>query len=65
MNTFGGSPLLCGIHGNHMKCVKMLLEMELTQQLKLADLAVALSYRSVQKVTESHLWKVFEISRSR
>lgn len=48
MNTFGGSPLLCGIHGNHMKCVKMLLEMELTQQLKLADLAVALSYRSVQ-----------------
>ncbi|XP_012519942.1 PREDICTED: ankyrin repeat family A protein 2 [Propithecus coquereli] len=57
----GGTPLLYAVHGNHVKCVKMLLEngadptIETDSGYNSMDLAVALGYRSVQQVIESHL----------
>ncbi|KAB0394385.1 hypothetical protein E2I00_013366 [Balaenoptera physalus] len=48
----GGTPLLYAVHGNHVKCVKMLLEngadptIETDSGYNSMDLAVALGYRS-------------------
>nr|XP_042117618.1 ankyrin repeat family A protein 2 isoform X2 [Peromyscus maniculatus bairdii] len=62
----GGTPLLYAVHGNHVKCVKMLLEngadptMETDSGYNSMDLAVALGYRSVQQVIESHLLKLLQ-----
>ncbi|XP_008054854.1 ankyrin repeat family A protein 2 [Carlito syrichta] len=62
----GGTPLLYAVHGNHVKCVKMLLEngadptIETDSGYNSMDLAVALGYRSVQQVIESHLLKLLQ-----
>ncbi|EPY86982.1 ankyrin repeat family A protein 2 isoform 1 [Camelus ferus] len=53
----GGTPLLYAVHGNHVKCVKMLLEngadptIETDSGYNSMDLAVALGYRSEQPCT--------------
>ncbi|NWH87099.1 ANRA2 protein, partial [Aegithalos caudatus] len=62
----GGTPLLYAVHGNHVKCVKILLEsgadptIETDAGYNSMDLAVALGYRSVQQVIESHLLKLLQ-----
>ncbi|XP_030910005.1 ankyrin repeat family A protein 2 isoform X3 [Melopsittacus undulatus] len=93
----GGTPLLYAVHGNHVKCVKILLgKQTVTTLLSIIilstacsrqkyeflflfyiesgadptietdagynsmDLAVALGYRSVQQVIESHLLKLLQ-----
>ncbi|KAB1280668.1 Ankyrin repeat family A protein 2 [Camelus dromedarius] len=62
----GGTPLLYAVHGNHVKCVKTLLEngadptIETDSGYNSMDLAVALGYRSVQQVIESHLLKLLQ-----
>uniref|UniRef100_A0A8C6CP94 Ankyrin repeat family A protein 2 n=1 Tax=Moschus moschiferus TaxID=68415 RepID=A0A8C6CP94_MOSMO len=62
----GGTPLLYAVHGNHVKCVKMLLEngadptIETDSGYNSMDLAVSLGYRSVQQVIESHLLKLLQ-----
>ncbi|XP_007533810.1 ankyrin repeat family A protein 2 isoform X2 [Erinaceus europaeus] len=62
----GGTPLLYAVHGNHVQCVQMLLErgadptIETDSGYNSMDLAVALGYRSVQQVIESHLLKLLQ-----
>ncbi|KAM6227517.1 ankyrin repeat family A protein 2 isoform 2-T2 [Spheniscus humboldti] len=62
----GGTPLLYAVHGNHVKCVKILLEsgadptIETDAGYNSMDLAVALGYRSVQQVIESHLLRLLQ-----
>ncbi|XP_059114891.1 ankyrin repeat family A protein 2-like [Peromyscus eremicus] len=62
----GGTPLLYVVHGNHVKCVKMLLEngadptTERDSGHNSMDSAVALGYRSVQQIIESHLLKLLQ-----
>ncbi|NXU51741.1 ANRA2 protein, partial [Turnix velox] len=62
----GGTPLLYAVHGNHVKCVKILLESgadpttETDAGYNSMDLAVALGYRSVQQVIESHLLRLLQ-----
>ncbi|CAJ0937562.1 unnamed protein product [Ranitomeya imitator] len=57
----GGTPLLYAVHGNHVKCVKILLEngadptIETDSGYNSMDLSVALGHRSVQQVIENHL----------
>ncbi|XP_019387807.1 PREDICTED: ankyrin repeat family A protein 2 isoform X1 [Crocodylus porosus] len=62
----GGTPLLYAVHGNHVKCVKILLEngadptIETDSGYNSMDLAVALGHRSVQQVIESHLLRLLQ-----
>ncbi|XP_037060329.1 ankyrin repeat family A protein 2-like [Peromyscus leucopus] len=58
-----GTPLLSAVHGNHVKCVKMLLENGAVPTTgrdsgySSMDSAVALGCRGVQQIIESHLLK--------
>ena len=62
----GGTPLLYAVHGNHVKCVKMLLEngadptIETDSGYNSMDLAVALGYRSGKclRILRFHFSKV-------
>ncbi|XP_031195938.1 DNA-binding protein RFXANK isoform X3 [Mastomys coucha] len=62
----GGTPLLYAVRGNHVKCVEALLARgaDLTTEADSGytpmDLAVALGYRKVQQVMESHILKLFQ-----
>ncbi|XP_021493732.1 DNA-binding protein RFXANK [Meriones unguiculatus] len=71
INTYdwnGGTPLLYAVRGNHVKCVEALLARgaDLTTEADSGytpmDLAVALGYRKVQQVMESHILKLFQSS---
>ncbi|XP_043919881.1 ankyrin repeat family A protein 2 [Protopterus annectens] len=60
----GGIPLLYAVHGNHVKCVRLLLEngadptIETDSGYNALDMAVALGFRSVQQVIEAHILKL-------
>ncbi|CAO2612620.1 DNA-binding protein RFXANK [Lemmus lemmus] len=62
----GGTPLLYAVRGNHVKCVEALLARgaDLTAEADSGytpmDLAVALGFRKVQQVMESHILKLFQ-----
>uniref|UniRef100_A0A8C2LF65 Regulatory factor X-associated ankyrin-containing protein n=1 Tax=Cricetulus griseus TaxID=10029 RepID=A0A8C2LF65_CRIGR len=69
INTYdwnGGTPLLYAVRGNHVKCVEALLARgaDLTTEADSGytpmDLAVALGYRKVQQVMETHILKLFQ-----
>ncbi|KAF6734997.1 Ankyrin repeat family A protein 2 [Oryzias melastigma] len=60
----GGTPLLYAVHGNHVRCVEILLEsgadptMESDSGFNAMDMAVAMGHRNVQQVIEAHLLKL-------
>ncbi|KAJ3604762.1 hypothetical protein NHX12_026814 [Muraenolepis orangiensis] len=60
----GGAPLLYAVHGNHVRCVEILLEsgsdptMESDSGFNAMDMAVAMGHRNVQQVMEAHLLKL-------
>ncbi|XP_072114026.1 ankyrin repeat family A protein 2 [Mobula birostris] len=60
----GGTPLLYAVHGNHVKCVEMLLEYgadptaETDSGFNAMDMAVGLGFKNVQQVIEAHLLKL-------
>lgn len=60
----GGAPLLYAVHGNHVRCVEILLEsgadptIESDSGFNAMDMAVAMGHRNVQQVMEAHLLKL-------
>ncbi|MFT7815629.1 ankyrin repeat family A protein 2 [Arapaima gigas] len=62
----GGAPLLYAVHGNHVRCVEILLEsgadptMESDSGFNAMDMAVAMGHRNVQQVMEGHLLKLLQ-----
>ncbi|XP_012672671.1 ankyrin repeat family A protein 2 isoform X2 [Clupea harengus] len=62
----GGAPLLYAVHGNHVRCVEILLEsgadptMESDSGFNAMDMAVAMGHRHVQQVMEAHLLKLLQ-----
>ncbi|XP_046901097.1 ankyrin repeat family A protein 2 isoform X1 [Hypomesus transpacificus] len=60
----GGAPILYAVHGNHVRCVEILLEsgadptMESDSGFNAMDMAVAMGHRNVQQVMEAHLLKL-------
>ncbi|XP_018592260.1 ankyrin repeat family A protein 2 [Scleropages formosus] len=62
----GGAPLLYAVHGNHVRCVEILLEsgadptMESDSGFNAMDMAVAMGHRNVQQVMEAHLLKLLQ-----
>lgn len=62
----GGAPLLYAVHGNHVRCVEILLDsgsdptMESDSGFNAMDMAVAMGHRHVQQVMESHLLKLLQ-----
>ncbi|XP_037389491.1 ankyrin repeat family A protein 2 isoform X1 [Pygocentrus nattereri] len=62
----GGAPILYAVHGNHVRCVEILLEngadptMESDSGFNAMDMAVAMGHRHVQQVMEAHLLKLLQ-----
>lgn len=62
----GGAPILYAVHGNHVRCVELLLEnggdptMESDSGLNAMDMAVAMGHRHVQQVIEAHMLKLLQ-----
>ncbi|XP_041101885.1 ankyrin repeat family A protein 2-like isoform X1 [Polyodon spathula] len=62
----GGAPLLYAVHGNHVRCVEVLLEsgadptLETDSGFNAMDMAVAMGHRNVQQVMEAHLLKLLQ-----
>uniref|UniRef100_A0A8C8ICI8 Ankyrin repeat family A protein 2 n=1 Tax=Oncorhynchus tshawytscha TaxID=74940 RepID=A0A8C8ICI8_ONCTS len=60
----GGVPVLYAVHGNHLRCVEILLEsgadptIESDSGFNAMDMAVAMGHRNVQQVMEAHLLKL-------
>ncbi|KAM9794432.1 ankyrin repeat family A protein 2 isoform 1-T1 [Syngnathus typhle] len=60
----GGAPLLYAVHGNHIRCVELLLEsgadptVESDSGFNAMDMAVAMGHRNVQQVMEAHLLRL-------
>ncbi|KAK7895881.1 hypothetical protein WMY93_021206 [Mugilogobius chulae] len=60
----GGAPLLYAVHGNHVRCVEILLEsgadptIESDSGFNAMDMAVAMGHRNVQQAMEAHLLKL-------
>uniref|UniRef100_A0A3B4AWR3 Uncharacterized protein n=1 Tax=Periophthalmus magnuspinnatus TaxID=409849 RepID=A0A3B4AWR3_9GOBI len=60
----GGAPLLYAVHGNHVRCVEILLEsgadptVESDSGFNAMDMAVAMGHRNVQQAMEAHLLKL-------
>ncbi|XP_028661504.1 ankyrin repeat family A protein 2 [Erpetoichthys calabaricus] len=62
----GGTPLLYAVHGNHVRCVEILLEngadptIETDSGFNAMDMAVAMGHKNVQQVMEGHLLKLLQ-----
>ncbi|KAJ8400126.1 hypothetical protein AAFF_G00401650 [Aldrovandia affinis] len=62
----GGAPLLYAVHGNHVRCVEILLEsgadptIESDSGFNAMDMAVAMGHRNGQQVMEAHLLKLLQ-----
>ncbi|KAI5608253.1 ankyrin repeat family A protein 2 isoform X1 [Silurus asotus] len=62
----GGAPILYAVHGNHVRCVEILLEngadptMESDSGFNAMDMAVAMGHRHVQQVMEAHLLRLLQ-----